>query len=263
MRAGLISLQARVGITSIDVTHDQTEAMTLGDRVVVMNKGVVRQVDTPDRLYRIPANTFVAGFIGSPAMNFFDGRLESGKRRLGPHMFELPENVTRGLQAVPSDVIVGVCPEDLLLSGDSVRSPLKSRSANNSAQRCRCTCGQQTFPSQMSAFKSTRLRSTHRPARRSDLGARRAGLLRRRTRHHHPWTEPRDDLALRSAIGCLLAERRARACGDDARTLTPWSAGRQTDSIETCGSGSRSPCTASSTGSFLAPLSWRSSFHRP
>ena len=118
MRAELISLHARVGITTIYVTHDQTEAMTLGDRVVVMDEGVVQQVDTPDRLYRMPANTFVAGFIGSPAMNFFDGRLESGKLRLGPYMFELPENLTRGLQAVPSDVIVGVRPEDLLLGGD-------------------------------------------------------------------------------------------------------------------------------------------------
>ena len=84
MRAELISLHARVGITTIYVTHDQTEAMTLGDRVVVMNKGVVQQVDTPDRLYRMPTNTFVAGFIGSPAMNFFHGRLEDDRLRSRP-----------------------------------------------------------------------------------------------------------------------------------------------------------------------------------
>ena len=71
MRAELISLHKRIGITTIYVTHDQTEAMTLGDRVVVMNRGVVQQVETPERLYRHPTNTFVAGFIGSPAMNFF------------------------------------------------------------------------------------------------------------------------------------------------------------------------------------------------
>jgi multiple sugar transport system ATP-binding protein len=118
MRAELISLHARVGITTIYVTHDQTEAMTLGDRVVVMKKGVVQQVDTPDRLYRMPANTFVAGFIGSPAMNFFHGRVEQGMLALGPHKFELPENVTHDLRGVQGDVIVGVRPEDLLLGGD-------------------------------------------------------------------------------------------------------------------------------------------------
>ena len=66
----------------------------------------------------MPANTFVAGFIGSPSMNFFHGRLESGELHLGPHAFELPDAVTRNLQTVPRDVIVGVRPEDLLLGGD-------------------------------------------------------------------------------------------------------------------------------------------------
>ena len=66
--------------------------MTLGDRVVVMNNGVVQQVDTPDRLYRQPANTFVAGFIGSPAMNFFDGRLADGRLHVGSYTIDLPES---------------------------------------------------------------------------------------------------------------------------------------------------------------------------
>ena len=122
MRAELISLHASVGITTIYVTHDQTEAMTLGDRVVVMDKGVVQQVDTPDRLYRMPDNTFVAGFIGSPAMNFFHGELETSQLRLGPHRFELPENVTRDLRTEQRDVIVGVRPEDFLLGGDDTVS---------------------------------------------------------------------------------------------------------------------------------------------
>ena len=79
MRAELLSLHQRLGITTIYVTHDQTEAMTLGDRVVVMRHGVVQQVDAPERLYRKPANMFVAGFIGSPAMNFVQGTLANGR----------------------------------------------------------------------------------------------------------------------------------------------------------------------------------------
>ena len=116
MRAELISLHKRVGITTIYVTHDQTEAMTLGDRVVVMNRGVVQQVETPEQLYRNPVNTFVAGFIGSPAMNFFHGRLDGERLRLGSHTVELPAEVTRRLTRQGGEVTVGVRPEDLVLS---------------------------------------------------------------------------------------------------------------------------------------------------
>src|SRR6476619_408046 len=82
MRLELKELRQRVPTTSIFVTHDQTEAMTLGDRIVVMKDGVVQQVGTPLALYRRPANRFVAGFIGSPAMNFMDGRLTMEDDRL-------------------------------------------------------------------------------------------------------------------------------------------------------------------------------------
>ena len=81
MRAELLSLHRRLGITTIYVTHDQTEAMTLGDRVVVLDRGVVQQVDTPERLYRRPRNTFVASFIGSPSMNFVEATLDDGRTR--------------------------------------------------------------------------------------------------------------------------------------------------------------------------------------
>jgi len=97
MRAELISLHHRLGITTIYVTHDQTEAMTLGDRVVVLNQGVVQQVDTPERLYRQPTNTFVAGFIGSPAMNFIIGHLNQDDLALGNTHVQLPERVRRNL----------------------------------------------------------------------------------------------------------------------------------------------------------------------
>jgi multiple sugar transport system ATP-binding protein len=93
--------------TTIFVTHDQTEAMTLGDRVVVLNKGVVQQVDAPDRLYRRPANTFVAGFIGSPAMNFLRGRFEDGGVVVGSHKTDV---AGRALPAPGREVIVGVRP---------------------------------------------------------------------------------------------------------------------------------------------------------
>jgi len=118
MRAELIGLHKRLGITTIYVTHDQTEAMTLGDRVVVLNKGLVQQVDTPERLYRCPCNTFVAGFIGSPAMNLIRGRLADGAVHLGPHRLELGDPF-RGLVRPSPDVLVGLRPEDFkLLSGE-------------------------------------------------------------------------------------------------------------------------------------------------
>ena len=75
MRGEIARLQRRLGTTTVYVTHDQTEAMTLGDRVVVMHGGVAQQVGTPEELYERPANLFVAGFIGSPAMNFFPATL--------------------------------------------------------------------------------------------------------------------------------------------------------------------------------------------
>jgi multiple sugar transport system ATP-binding protein len=107
MRAELLALHKQVGVTTIYVTHDQTEAMTLGDRVVVMNKGVVQQIAAPQDLYRSPANTFVAGFIGSPAMNFLRGRVDGGGLRIGNQTLPVPG-------AGNGDVVVGVRPEDFV-----------------------------------------------------------------------------------------------------------------------------------------------------
>jgi multiple sugar transport system ATP-binding protein len=109
MRAELISLHRQLGITTMYVTHDQTEAMTLADRVVVLRDGVVQQVATPEVLYRTPCNTFVAGFIGSPAMNFVEGRADGGDVRVGALKLALPPVGARG------PVVVGVRPEDMLL----------------------------------------------------------------------------------------------------------------------------------------------------
>jgi multiple sugar transport system ATP-binding protein len=122
MRAELISLHKRLGITTIYVTHDQTEAMTLGDRVVVLRAGVVQQLDVPERLYRHPANAFVAGFIGSPAMNFLDGQLEQGALRLGSARLELSDRLRHSLRRTEGEAIVGVRPEDFFLAANGTAS---------------------------------------------------------------------------------------------------------------------------------------------
>jgi multiple sugar transport system ATP-binding protein len=116
MRAELIDLHRRLGVTTVYVTHDQTEAMTLGDRVVVLDKGVVQQVDPPEPLYRHPANTFVASFIGSPAMNFIAGQLSGAAVQLGQWSVELPDGLARSVGGRSGDVLVGLRPEDFALA---------------------------------------------------------------------------------------------------------------------------------------------------
>ncbi|WP_031433272.1 ABC transporter ATP-binding protein [Methylomarinum vadi] len=114
MRGEIGRLQKRLGTTMIYVTHDQTEAMTLGDRVAVLNGGVVQQVGTPRELYRRPANLFVAGFIGSPGMNFVPGRIEDGRLLLPFGEVALPDRGGLG----NGHVIAGFRPEAVsLVSG--------------------------------------------------------------------------------------------------------------------------------------------------
>jgi multiple sugar transport system ATP-binding protein len=111
MRAELVKLHRRLGVTTIHVTHDQTEAMTLGQRVAVLSKGVVQQVDPPQRLYHHPANTFVARFIGSPPMNFVKGRLTDDGVEVGRHRLSLPDDLRRVLRAPKGHALVGLRPE--------------------------------------------------------------------------------------------------------------------------------------------------------
>jgi multiple sugar transport system ATP-binding protein len=116
MRTEVSRLQRRTGTTTVYVTHDQTEAMTLGDRVAVMRAGVLQQVDTPQVLYDHPANLFVAGFIGSPAMNFLPAELRDGQLRLPFGDVRLPEELRRTVEAArpaSGTVIAGIRPEDL------------------------------------------------------------------------------------------------------------------------------------------------------
>ena len=114
MRTEIARVQRKYGTTTVYVTHDQTEAMTLGDRVAVLRKGVVMQVDTPRRLYNDPANLFVAGFIGSPSMNLLPGTLEGSTLTLPFATVELPEDVVARLSqgsAASRQVIAGLRPE--------------------------------------------------------------------------------------------------------------------------------------------------------
>ncbi len=115
MRAEIARLQRRFGTTTVYVTHDQTEAMTLGDRVVVMRGGVAQQIGTPDELYERPANLFVAGFIGSPAMNFFPATLTPTGLGLPFGEVTLTQQLVDaiGRHPKPANVIVGVRPEHL------------------------------------------------------------------------------------------------------------------------------------------------------
>jgi multiple sugar transport system ATP-binding protein len=124
MRTQISRIQKSLGTTTLYVTHDQTEAMTLGDRVVVMRGGVVQQVGTPAYLYAHPANLFVAGFIGSPSMNFLPGQLKGGGTvvtALGEA--QLPDRLRQALDraAGSRDIILGIRPEhfeDASLAGD-------------------------------------------------------------------------------------------------------------------------------------------------
>jgi sn-glycerol 3-phosphate transport system ATP-binding protein len=115
MRAELKRIHQRLGVTTLYVTHDQVEAMTLGDRIVVMSAGEVQQIGNPHDVYRHPANLFVAGFIGSPPMNLLRGRSEGGRIVAGDLSFERA--------GVPDgEVAVGVRPEALTLASEGLPS---------------------------------------------------------------------------------------------------------------------------------------------
>lgn len=121
MRAEIAALQRSLGVTTFYVTHDQVEAMTMGDRVAVIKDGVLQQVDTPQNLYDFPVNVFVAAFIGSPSMNLFDATLsvtgDSASLSLGSHQLTLGSEVLNSRPALRGyegkHVVVGIRPEDL------------------------------------------------------------------------------------------------------------------------------------------------------
>jgi len=120
MRSEIAQIQDRLKVTTVYVTHDQVEAMTMGDRVALMRDGVLQQVDTPTNIYNRPANTFVASFIGSPSMNLYRARLEtdrrSGRLSLGASTLAVPESLFidhPALAGRAGEIIVGMRPEDM------------------------------------------------------------------------------------------------------------------------------------------------------
>jgi multiple sugar transport system ATP-binding protein len=138
-RAEIAKLQADLGVTTIYVTHDQIEAMTMGDRVAVMRKGELQQVDDPQTLYDRPVNLFVGGFIGSPAMNMLDATIEQSngdlRAKIGKQVVSLGAETLEhrpGLKAYAGkDVIIGIRPEDLedaaLVTGAPAERTLRGR----------------------------------------------------------------------------------------------------------------------------------------
>jgi multiple sugar transport system ATP-binding protein len=121
VRAEIQKLQRTLGVTTIYVTHDQTEAMTMGDRIAVMRGGTLQQVDAPEQVYRWPANRFVAGFIGSPAMNMVNARLARANGGLvasfGEHSLAIGDEVLTARPALRAyeggEVVLGIRPEDI------------------------------------------------------------------------------------------------------------------------------------------------------
>ena len=131
MRAEIIKLRQKINTTFIYVTHDQTEAMTLGDRIVIMRDGFIQQIGTPQEVFDHPSNLFVAGFIGTPQMNFFDGRLE--KDASGYYVtvcgtrIELPADKQAALKAAaaePQDITLGIRPDHIVLCDNNDKAAI-------------------------------------------------------------------------------------------------------------------------------------------
>lgn len=114
MRVQIKHMQRQLKVTTVYVTHDQIEAMTLADRIVIMNRGIIQQVGTPDEIYSDPANTFVAGFIGSPPMNLLEGEAKNGMFRSEGVAVPCPGNVT-------GRVTLGIRPEDCTVGGEHLQ----------------------------------------------------------------------------------------------------------------------------------------------
>ncbi len=134
MRAELIKLRQNVNTTFVYVTHDQTEAMTLGDRIVIMKDGYIQQIGTPQEVFDHPSNLFVAGFIGTPQMNFFDADLvsEGGKFavRLSDAVIDLPEETQRALKdkgIEPGKITLGVRPEHITLTSAKAKHAVEAK----------------------------------------------------------------------------------------------------------------------------------------
>jgi ABC-type sugar transport system ATPase subunit len=130
MRAEIVNLQKRLGITGIYVTHDQAEAMTMGDRIAVLNKGKLMQIGTPQEIYQSPDNLFVAGFLGSPNMNFFKGMGSIKGDTI--HFFEekegakftIPITALNNSTSIPEQITIGIRPEHCSIHANDIDGPV-------------------------------------------------------------------------------------------------------------------------------------------
>ena len=150
MRAEILTLRKRIDTTFVYVTHDQTEAMTLGDRIVIMKDGFIQQVGTPGEVFAHPANQFVGGFIGTPQMNFFQGELlkENGRfwAQVGTYRVQLSDEKQERLFAAdvqPQQVTVGVRPEHLQLAKAGIPAELGVREMMGSSVHLHLTAMEQ------------------------------------------------------------------------------------------------------------------------
>ncbi len=148
MRAEIIKLRSRIKTTFMYVTHDQTEAMTLGDRIVIMKDGIVNQIGTPQELFNKPVNLFVAGFIGTPQMNFFEDSklvLENGKYSVivKGQKIELDAAQQAALKAngqKPCDIVVGVRPEHVTVGEGNLSAKVEVSEMLGSSMHLHCDC---------------------------------------------------------------------------------------------------------------------------
>ena len=148
MRAEIIKLRQRINTTFIYVTHDQTEAMTLGDRIVIMKDGFIQQIGTPQEVFDHPANLFVAGFIGTPQMNLFDAQLVKNGEKYAVVMdgvtVELSDEKQERLRAhnvQPQEITLGVRPDHLMLCADAIKGKVDVSELMGSSVHLHVTAG--------------------------------------------------------------------------------------------------------------------------
>jgi len=129
-RAELKKLHQRLGITTIYVTHDQIEAMSLGDRIAILNKGKIEQIDKPQTIFDFPKNLFVAGFIGSPPMNLIDGSVKEEDSRIyftaKNINYEIPSKFSKIKELKGKEIVLGIRPEDIELSKNETNNSIKA-----------------------------------------------------------------------------------------------------------------------------------------
>lgn len=158
MRAEIKRLHKQLGTTMIYVTHDQVEAMTMGDRIVVLHNGISQQVGTPLDVYNNPVNIFVAGFIGSPAMNFISGRLEDGKFLSTDFSIDLKEVDLKGIKS--GDIVLGIRPENIQLDSEGKTLPLILAEPLGNETILRLQAGQQTVIARTPSLDTTQLQNS-------------------------------------------------------------------------------------------------------